>query len=441
MLDPPDPATLANINDVTEDDFPRMVLARHDRDHPQVTDLEARTRTVIQDLDRLAALPAGAEVALTAGSRGIHDMPAVLDAAVDTLREMEFEPFILPAMGSHGGATADGQIEMLASLGITESAMGCEIRSSMAVDHVGDDDEGRPVFASTDALTADAVILANRVKAHTDFRGDIESGLCKIAVIGLGKQRGAEAAHNAALASSFRDILPERAAILFDEVPVVGGIALIENANERAARIDALDVDEIIEEEPALLDYSKDLLPTLPIDDLDLLVIDESGKNISGTGMDTNVLGRYLMHGEPEPADINYTRIYARSITDHSHGNAIGIGLADFAHQRVAETINLTDTYVNGITGGEPARARLPVITPNDALAFQLAYSTTGVRDPGEMRIARIPNTLELEAYLVSEPVAAELEDHPDIRLSDPEPVRFEDGELTDEPYAPTPMG
>lgn len=441
MIDPPNGDVLADINDVSASDFPRFAVARHERDQPQVDDISRRTARVLRQLPDLEALSAGAEVGITAGSRGIHDMPAIIEAAVTTLREMDLDPFILPAMGSHGGASAEGQIEMLESLGITEDAMGAEIRSSMAVEQIGTDGDDRPVFASKTALDTDAVLLANRIKAHTDFHGEIESGLCKIAVIGLGKQRGAEAAHNAALASSFRDVLPERAAMIFDEVPVVGGLAVIENANERAAQIEALDVDEIIDAEPDLLAASKELLPTLPVDDLDLLVIDEVGKNISGTGMDTNVLGRFLMHGEPEPEDVDYSRIYARSVTEHSHGNAIGIGLADFAHQRIAETINLTDTYVNGITGGEPARARLPVITPSDALAFQLAYSTTGVRDPSEMRIMRIQNTLELDAYHVSEPVAHELADHPNVTVSEPRALQFTDGELPAEPYAPTPVG
>lgn len=441
MIDPPDASVLADINDVTPADFPRFALAHHDRDHPQVENIPRRTARVLDQLPKLDQLPPGSGVGVTAGSRGIHDMPTVIEATVSKLKDMGLEPFILPAMGSHGGASAEGQVEMLESLGITEAAMGAEIRSNMAVEQIGTDSDHRPVFVSTDALNADAILVANRVKAHTDFHGEIESGLCKITVIGLGKQRGAEAAHNAALASSFREVLPERAAMIFDEAPIVGGLAVIENAQERAAQIEALDVDEIIDAEPELLATSKDLLPTLPVDDLDLLVIDEVGKNISGTGMDTNVIGRFLMHGEPEPDDVDYTRIYARSVTDHSHGNAIGIGLADFAHQHIAETINLTDTYVNGITGGEPARARLPVITPSDALAFQLAYSTTGVRDPSDMRIMRIPNTLELEAYQVSEAVARELSDHPDITVSDPEPIRFEDGELPGEPYAPTPMG
>ncbi|MDX1748405.1 MAG: DUF362 domain-containing protein, partial [Halobacteriales archaeon] len=300
MLEPPDPDALATINDVTASDLPRFAVARQDRDQPEVADLEAATVAALDAIPGLGDLSPGAEVGITAGSRGIHDMPAILRIMVAELQDRGFDPFIFPAMGSHGGATAEGQREMLASLDITEETMGCPIRSSVAVQQVATDADDRPVYAAEDALEADAVIVANRVKAHTDFHGDIESGLCKMTVIGIGKQRGADAAHNAALATSFREVLPERASLLFEAVPILGGVAVIENANEHAAEIVGVPVDEIVEREPALLERSLELLPTLPIDDLDLLIVDRIGKNYSGTGMDTNVVGRMLMHGEPE---------------------------------------------------------------------------------------------------------------------------------------------
>ena len=308
--------------------------------------------------------------------------------------------------------------------------MGCEVVSSMEVERVGSDGDGRPVYAARDALEADAVLLANRVKLHTDFSGDLESGLCKMAVIGLGKQRGAEATHKAALAGTFSEVIRERAAILFEETPIVGGVALVENANDRAAVLEGLAVGEILDREPELLERSRELLGTIPIDDLDLLVVDELGKEISGTGMDTNVIGRLLVDGEPEPETPDYTRIYVRSVTPGSHGNAIGMGLADYTHRRLVEDLDLTDTYVNVITSGEPVRARIPVVLPTDRLAFVAAYSACGVVDPADMRIARISNTLELDRFHVSEPLIEELRDHPDLSVGDPEPLVFEDGDL-----------
>ena len=430
MIEPPDPAALDAVNEVTVEDLPRFAPVRYERDQPAVEDVEAATVDALSAVDGLADLPPGARIAVTAGSRGIHDMPETLRTAVAELGSMGFDPFVVPSMGSHGGATAEGQVETLASLGITEESMGCEIVASMDVERIGSDEDGRPVYASRDALAADAVLLANRVKLHTDFSGGVESGLCKMAVIGLGKQRGAEATHKAALAGTFADVIRERASILFDEVPIVGGLALVENANERAAEIEGLDVGEILDREPELLERSRDLIGTLPVEDLDLLVVDEIGKEISGTGMDTNVIGRTLMHGEPEPASPRYTRIYARSVTEGSHGNAIGMGLADYAHQRLVEGVDTTDTYVNALTSGEPIRARIPVVFPDDRLALTVAYSGCGVVDPADMRIARVDNTLDLDRFWVSEPVVDELRDDPNASVGTPEPLAFEDGNL-----------
>jgi len=434
MLTVPDRDALEAVNDVSIDDFPRVAPVRHERDHPQVENVDESTREALDAID-FGGLDSAGEIAITAGSRGIHDKPAVLRAAVSELKDRGYSPFLFPAMGSHGGGTANGQLETLASLGVTEESIGCEIRSSMDTEQVGEDGEGRPVYASTDALAADGIVIVNRVKAHTDFSGPIESGLCKMAVIGIGKQRGAEVAHNAAIAEGHENVFPERAEILFETTPTLGGIAIIENADDRAAVIEGVSVEEILDREPALLERSKELLPTLPTDDLDLLVVDAQGKDISGTGMDTNVLGRLLMHGQPEPDSPSFTRVHVRSLTAGSHGNGIGIGLADFAHQDIVSSLDLADTYLNAITGGEPARARLPVTVPTDATAFLLAYSTTGARGPEDMRIARIPNTLDLGEFVVSEPVGEELADRPDITIGDYEPIAFDGGDLPNRSY------
>jgi hypothetical protein len=430
MIDSPDPTALDATNEVTVEDLPGFAPVRYKRDQPAVEDVEAATVEALGAIDGLSGLSEGARVGVTAGSRGIHDVADVLRTTVEELQSRGLEPFVIPAMGSHGGATAEGQVEALAALGITETSMGCEVVSSMDVERVALDGDERPVYAARDALEADAVLLANRVKPHTDFAGDLESGLCKMAVVGLGKQRGAEATHKAALAGTFSEVVRERARILFEKTPVVGGLALLENADERAAAVEGLDAGEILEREPDLLERSRDLLGTLPVENLDLLVVDELGKEVSGTGMDTNVIGRTLVDGEPEPDSPDYTRIYVRSVTEGSHGNAIGMGLADYTHRRLVEDLDLTDTYVNVITSGEPVRARIPVILPTDRLAFVAAYSACGVVDPAEMRIAHVRNTLDLDRFHVSEPVVEELRGDPDAVVGDPEPLAFEKGDL-----------
>jgi len=226
-LEFPDADTLRGANDHTAADLPQFAVAHHRRDVRSVDDVEAAARDAVNAIDAFgdgpAGLPPGVEVGVTVGSRGIHDMPATIAAAIDELDERGYEPFVIPAMGSHGGATAEGQIETLEALGYTESELGCPIRSSMDVEVVGEDELGRPVYASVDALDADAVLLANRVKLHTDFRGKVESGLSKIAVVGLGKHRGAESLHNAAIATDFADVIQDRMDVLLAETPIVEG--------------------------------------------------------------------------------------------------------------------------------------------------------------------------------------------------------------------------
>lgn len=425
----PDKETLRGANDVGREDLPRFARVSRERDLDSIEDIDRATRKAVSDLP-LDELPDGAEIAITAGSRGIHDMPALLESAVSELRERGFEPSIIAAMGSHGGATSEGQRETLAALEITENRLNCPIRTSMAVSEIGRDSLDRPVYVATEALAMDGVILANRIKPHTDFHGPVESGLCKMAVIGLGKHRGAESLHNAGLAAEFSEVIEERAELIIEGSPVVGGIALIENAADRATHIEGVSQGKILDREPELLDRARKELPLLPVDDLDLLVLDEIGKEVSGTGMDTNVVGRMSFHGEDEPESPEITRIYARSITPASHGNGLGLGLADFVHQDVVAELNLSDMYVNIVTSGEPTRAKIPFTVPDDLTALLLACSTTGVADPSELRVARIENTMEPDELLVSEPVVRELEAREGVSVGNLEALGFEGNEL-----------
>lgn len=431
----PDRDSLRSGSDYTIDDLPRFAVARRQREVTSIDDLDSTTRDAIDSIDAFNTLPVGSEIGITAGSRGIDDMPSVLTVAVDELNSRGYEPFILPAMGSHGGATAEGQREMLASLGITSESMGCEIRSSMTVESVGEDELGRPVYASQDALEADAVLLANRIKVHTDFRGPIESGISKIAVIGLGKHRGAESLHNAAIATDFATVIRDRMNVLLKKTPIVGGIGLIENADHRAYHIEGVNAVDIPTREPELLDIAREQFPQLPVEELDLLIVDETGKDKSGTGMDTNVLGRYYFHGETEPESPSITRVYTRSLTEPSHGNVLGIGLADFIHRNVLEQVNLEDTYVNTITSGEPRRAKIPFVVPDDATALLVSCSMTGIAAPSDLRAARIPSTMDPDTLVVSEPVATELRKREDINVGPLKPLSLIDGKLPEDPY------
>lgn len=436
MISAPNGKRIADLNDVDLSDLPEFAQVRRHVDHPRVDDIHSASVAALEEIPELQRLPDGATVAVTAGSRGIANVVTILQTIVDWLKERGAEPFILPAMGSHGGATAEGQKELLAKLGITEASMGCEIRASMAVEQVATGSPDYPIYVSEAALNADAILLANRIKIHTDFvDGEVESGLCKMAVIGLGKQQGAESAHNAATATSFRDVLPEWGPKIISETPVVGGLAILENGDDETAAVRGIPGTNILERERELFERSLELFPTLPVDDLDLLVIDDIGKHISGTGMDTNVVGRFNIHGEPEPDTPAITRLYVRSLTEKTDGNGLGIGLADFVHHDAVEALNLEETYINAITGSEPERARLPMTLPDDETALLAAYSTAGLQSLQSMRIARITSTMEPNKLLVSKPVADELRGRANVDVGPLEPLTFEGGEMV------TPVG
>ncbi len=430
----PDAESLRTASELRIDDYPAFATVTRDRELDPIEDVPAAARTAVCRMD-LDGLPPGAEIGLTAGSRGINDKPAILSAVVKELHDRGYEPFVLAAMGSHGGATADGQRETLAALGITEDTVGCPIRTSMAVESVTVDELGRPVFLAADATAADGIVLINRIKPHTDFTGPVESGLCKMAVVGLGKHRGAESFHNAGLAGDFADVLLDRTERLLEAAPIIGGIAIVEDAAKQATHIEGMAAPEILDREPSLLEMAYDELPTLPVDDLDLLIVDAIGKDISGTCMDTNVLGRYRFHGEPEPEHPQITRVYARSLTGASHGNAVGLGLADFVHAQLIEATDMTDTYINIATSGEPGRAKIPFVVPDDATALRVIPSTLGRTDFATVRIARIRNTLDPDTLVVSEAVATELREHPACSVGSLEPLTLDDQTLPADAY------
>ncbi len=369
-----------------------------------------------------AQLRPGARIAITAGSRGIRDMPLVLRSCVEWLRAADAEPFIVPAMGSHGGATAEGQVRLLAGLGVSPETMGCPIHSSMDVIELGRIADGTPVFIDRHAAEADGVLLVNRIKAHTSFKADIESGLAKMAAIGLGKRQGAEIVHSRGV-YGLREQLVPMARMAVERGKVLAGVAIIEDAHEQTTDVAVLPPAEIGgPAETALLERSKTLMARLPFDELDVLVVDEIGKQFSGTGMDTNVIGRLRINGEVEPLSPRIAVIAALDVAAGSHGNANGMGLADLIPARMAQNIDFAATYINNLTSGLVGlrKGALPITLPTVRDTIAMAIKVCGQPDPAAVRLLRIPNTLILEDLLVSPALLPEVEASPNLAIIGP---------------------
>ncbi|HIE14763.1 TPA: DUF2088 domain-containing protein [Candidatus Bathyarchaeota archaeon] len=347
------------------------------------------------------SIKAGSRIAITAGSRGIAYYPEILATIVEEVKRAGGKPFLVPAMGSHGGATPEGQVKVLESLGVTPERVGAPIRSSMEVEEIGRLEDGTPVYTDRLALHSDGIIVVNRIKPHTDFKDKIESGLMKMMAIGLGKQKGAEMIHRHK-AEGYHKILPMAARLVMERAPIILGLAIVENAYHEIAIVKALRPEVIEREEIKLLREAKRLLARIPFRDIDVLIIEEIGKDISGTGMDTNVVGRFWIPGEHEPLAPNIKRIVVLDLSERTHGNATGIGLADLTTRRLVEKIDYDSTFVNCLTSGWPEGCKIPVFLPNDREAIATAIRTCGPIDPREAKVVRIKNTLDLEKFWVS---------------------------------------
>ncbi|HVG98455.1 MAG TPA: DUF2088 domain-containing protein, partial [Chloroflexota bacterium] len=397
--------------------LPRMVRVRQRFDAPVLEDIAGATREQVRGL--VATVRPGMRIGITAGSRGVANIAAVLRAAGEAVRERGGEPFVLPAMGSHGGATAEGQTDVLRGYGVTEESTGMPVVSSMEVRQIGQlgtaDDPGPAVFLSETALAADGLIVCNRVKAHTDFRGEIESGLAKITAIGLGKHQGAKTIH-AFGTRGLAHWLPQAARLIVQTAPVLGGLAVLENAYDQTARVVAVPAEAIGGAgEAALLTEAKGLMASLPFEDIDVLVVDEIGKNVSGTGMDTNIIGRMMIRGVTEFGRPNVRIVVVLDLTEESHGNGAGIGLADVLTLRAARKLDLRATYINGLTSGIGGvqRVKLPMFVPSDVDAICAGILCCGQGDPQQVRLVRIKNTLEIGELEVSESLLPAVHAHP----------------------------
>jgi Lactate racemase N-terminal domain len=377
--------------------LPLMFRVRQSFEAPRVTDIPAEVRSQLDRLSLERRIKPGQSVAITVGSRGIANIDIITKAMVDFVKGLSAQPFIVPAMGSHGGGTAEGQRMVLESYGVTEDFCGCPIRASMETVVVCQTDEGFDVHFDRHAFEADHVIVANRVKPHTGFVGDIESGLMKMMLIGLGKHEGAKVYHRAIQDYNFGQIVRSVAGRVLTSCRIAAGVAIVENGYDETAHIRAVAPDEFESREKELLTMAKKLMPRLPFDRVDLLVVDEVGKNISGSGMDTNVVGRkYHDHSAAEHEFPKVKRILVRSLTEATHGNAAGIGMAEFCTRRALDQIDVEVTRINCLTAGHAPGAMLPLDFPTDRAAIEVALPTIGLAPPEAAKVLWIKNTLEL---------------------------------------------
>lgn len=352
----------------------------------------------------------GARVAITAGSRGVANIPVILRGLVEAVRDAGGVPFLVPAMGSHGGGTGEGQREMLGTLGVTEASIGVPIESAMDVMKVGTTPSGVPVYCDANALKADAIVVAGRVKPHTDFSGRIESGILKMTAIGLGKAIGAKTYHAAFARLGYERMIREVAAVQFANVPIVAGVGIVEDHRGNTHAIEAFLPDHIVANEERMLVTARELLSVLPFAELDLLIVDEMGKNISGTGMDTNVTARAVDGRTQKTPSPLVRQLFVRDLTEESHGNATGIGLADFCLRDLSEKIDWHATYLNALTAAQPAAVRLPVVCASDREAIGHALAAAGVEHAADARVVRIKNTLHMECMIATEAALATLQ-------------------------------
>lgn len=415
--------------------LPETLLEVEQRfDAPCLNDIAAAARAALDQRGLRERIAPGASVAIGVGSRGIANLPLIVATVVAHIRALGAVPFVFPAMGSHGGATAEGQRLMLAELGVTPERIGAEIRATMEVREIGQLPDGPALFQDLISSAADATLLINRVKPHTDFRSQIESGLAKMALIGLGKRHGAIRMHALGVAG-FQRFLAPAAQLYAARTNVIGGLAILENAYDQTAAIVGLTAQEIGgPREIELLARAKQLMASLPFPLIDMLVVRQIGKNISGTGMDTNIIGRLMIPRQPEDfGGPDVAVIVALDLTEETNGNAIGIGLANVTTERLVRRIDWGATYTNAITAGIFGmwRASLPLTMPDDRRALQLGVCGCG-QPEADARLVLIRDTLTLDRIWVSPSLRSEVEAHPQLSIIEELPLTFDpDGTLT----------
>ena len=409
--------------------YPKMYRIGQVFDVPRVDNIEETLSQELESIQISSLIKEGARIAITAGSRGIANIDRVLRHLVHVLKENSAKPFLIPAMGSHGGGTPEGQLEILESLKVTEESIGAPVLSSMEVVEIGKSRFGFPVLVDKNAAEADGVIVVNRVKPHTEFEGPIESGLMKMMAIGMGKHKGCIQVHKQTINYRYVEVIPEIGTVILEKLRVLFGVALVENVYDETALIKAILPSQFRIEEERLLTEAKRLMARLPFDKIDVLIVDEMGKNISGTGMDTNVIGRIMFIGEREPEKPKITRIVVLGLTEESHGNAIGIGLADYTTQRLVNDMDAGATSINAMAGMSPEKGRIPISLITDKEAVEAALDTIRPVDAEEARVVHIKNTLEIAELDISEALLEEVEGREDLKLAEELGPLFFDGE------------
>lgn len=394
--------------------MPKMVRIRQKFARPICADVTSEVKKEVAQF--LHKLPSGARVAIAVGSRGISNIKEVAAAVVQEVKRGGAKPFIVPAMGSHGGATAEGQEKVLQAYGINEHSVGAPIVSSMEVIKIGSLNNNVSVYFDKNASQADAIIPINRIKPHTDFHDEIESGIAKIMVIGLGKHKGALSIHKHG-ASGLRQIIPAAARLITEKMPIVFALAMVENAYHETALIKAIERDEFEEKEKKLLLKAKELMPHLPSDKIDVLIVEEMGKDISGAGIDTNIIGRMMILGEKEPSSPQIKRIVVLDLSQETHGNAAGLGLADFITRKLFKKMNYEKSLVNILTARFILRGKIPLTLNNDRQAIEIALDTCWGVQSERARVVRIKNTLRLAEVYISEALTEELTGRDDIEV------------------------
>ncbi|MCT1389064.1 nickel-dependent lactate racemase [Peribacillus frigoritolerans] len=399
--------------------LPKMVKVRQNFRTSQIADVAGEVKKAIKEAGVLSRINEEDRVAIAVGSRGVADLPTLVRETVAAVKEAGGNPFIVPAMGSHGGATAEGQIDVLLQLGISEEAVGAPIRSSMEVIKLDELPNGLPVYIDKLAYESDKIIVINRIKPHTAFRGPVESGLMKMITIGLGKQKGAEAAH----AYSFKymaEHVPEMAKVSLSKAPIIFGLASIENAYDKPAKIVAVPAEDLEVVEPGLLLEAKSLMPKIHFDSIDVLIVNELGKDISGDGMDPNITGNFATPYATGGPDVKRTVVLG--LTEKTHGNANGIGMADMTTKAVMNEIKWEKGYANALTSTVTDVVKLPMFLDTQELAVKAAIKTCNAFDLTKVRVVRIKNTLEIGEIWISESMMEEALKNKNLEiLSEPE--------------------
>ena len=407
--------------------LPKMVPIRQKFSEAEVKDIPSEIERLFQRDAKMTRIKNGSRIAVTGGSRGIHAIDKTILAVIRELKRRGADPFVVPAMGSHGGATAEGQRKVLAGYGITEETMGVPVRSSMEVEEIGKLENGVPVYLDKEALHSDGIVVVNRVKPHTAFKAEYESGLIKMLAIGLGKHKGATAFHSCGM-DRFGELLPQLGKVVLAKAPILFGLAIIENAYDHPARFEIVWGEDLVEREKALLAEAKSLMPKIIPDNLDLLIVHELGKEISGSGMDPNITGRSSSPFFKKPDALKVQRIVVLNLTAATKGNACGIGMADITTKKVVDATDTDYTYINAITSGVLAAARIPINLPTDYEAIQVALKTCARVEHPKSRIVWIQNTLSLEKIFASETLLPEIRKNSQLEvLGDPKMMQFDE--------------